>query len=310
MEWRAGAPPPGPGSVSQGSLGSSRPLLAWNDRGPGARPRPRRSKNAGWAQEWYCYCCGYASNRSYWKLCSHCGKHWQTRSPAAQAEAPCFHSWHKAPKSVYQPGPSVDRATSQECSQGDGAPGVAQGATLSQAQVQSELDKIRAARKALQLVPDMADADSLLESKAQALEEQLRDLKPKPHATAVMKKLIAQVHAQQNKVTPMHAQLAQLKSQVREMQKSFRQAKDCYAALIEKWQETSQMDLTNQVWEAQSSDGEDEDMDLGLAAQAPPLPPGRKDRSSPWAQLGKREVGVVGDPVQPEGPKHPRVQTP
>ena len=70
------------------------------------------------------------------------------------------------------------------------------------------------------------------------------------------------------------------------------------------------MDLSNQSWEALSSGGEDEDMDLGLAAQAPPLPPGRKGRSSPWAQLGKREVGVVGDPVQPEGPKHPRIQTP
>jgi len=106
----------------------------------------------------------------------------------------------------------------------------------------------------------------------------------------------------------MHAQLAQLKSQVREMQKSFRQAKDCYAALIEKWQETSQMDLTNQVWEAQSSDGEDEDMDLGLAAQAPPSPPWQEGSILPlgpvgekggWRGGGSRPAGGAQTPADP-----------
>ena len=226
MEWRAGAPPPGPGSVSQGSLGSSRPLLAWNDRGPGARPRPRRSKGGGWAQEWYCYSCGFASNRSYWKLCNHCGQHWQTRPSAAQAEASFNSHWHHPPKSIYQSGSGVGRAAAHSGAQGDLDSDMGKGATMSQAQVQSELDKVRAARKALQMVPDMADADALLEAKAQSLEEQLCGLKPKPPATAVMKKLIAQTHAPQNKVTTMHAQLGQLKAQARELQKPFRQAKE------------------------------------------------------------------------------------
>ena len=113
-------------------------------------------------------------------------------------------------------------------------------------QVQSELDKIKVARKALEAVPDTADAVALLEAKAKILEEQLRDLKPKPPATAVMKKLIAQIHAQHNKVTSMHAQLGQLKAQARELQKSFRQAKKCYAEMVEKWQEASLLDLSSQ----------------------------------------------------------------
>ena len=108
----------------------------------------------------------------------------------------------------------------------------------------------------------------------------------------------------------MHAQLGQLKAQARELQKSFRQATECYAELVEKWQEASQMDLSSQGWEAQSSDGEDEDMDLGLAAQGPPLPPGKKGPTfSNWAQSGKREVEVV-DRSQPDGAKHPRAQPP
>ena len=64
--------------------------------------------------------------------------------------------------------------------------------------------------------------------------------------------------------------------------------------MVEKWQEASQLGLSNQGWDAQSSDGEGEDMDLGLAAQAAPIQQGKRDlflRFGPIEQAGGRGVG-------------------
>ena len=104
--------------------------------------------------------------------------------------------------------------------------------------------------------------------------------------------------------------LANSKHRLGGYKKAFRQARDCYTELVEKWQEASHLDLTNQDWEAQSSEGEDEDMDLGLAAQAAPAQSGKKGPIFfDLAQSSKRVV-EVSDRSQPDAVKHPRVQAP